>query len=71
MAEKDSHGVVIAYSGGDGDLTPIMHRPGMCWGLKAMKSEHWELFPNIDVGRDAGYRTCLNCLPDGKHDRIR
>ena len=60
---KLRHGVVIGYyEVGAGELVGI-HRPDGCqWGQEAMKADNWQLFPNLDVAREAGHYICQTCF---------
>ena len=65
MADKEAHGVVIAYHP-EGTEEPVaIHRPDGCmWGQQAMKSEKWQLFPNATVAEETGYWMCGRCFPE-------
>ena len=59
MAAKDTHGVVIAWSG-----TGRIHNPatGRNHGKPIMRSESWELFPNLSTAIAADLDPCYTCF---------
>ncbi len=67
MATKNrSHGVVVVYVASTLEGSRV-HRPeteGM-HGTHTMTTPHWELFPNLDTAKEAGYPLCPNCFPQG------
>ena len=59
MAAKERHGVVVVRVS-----TSIIHRPdsGINHGESALRSDDWELFPNIESAIEAKYSPCQSCL---------
>ena len=59
---KKSHGVVIVAAGWR------IHQPGSgrSHGAALLESGDWELFPNLETAKEAGYEPCYSCFPDGR-----
>ena len=59
MDAKQSHGVVII---GQSTGSSLIHKPHRAHGSDAMKSDDWELFPNLQTAIEAGNKICLSCF---------
>ena len=59
MGAKDSHGVVVVRVS-----RSTIHRPQPrgSHGIGAMMPDDWELFPNLDTAREAGFTPCKLCF---------
>ena len=57
VAALDSHGVVVVLVS-----TGVIHRPDFSYGMKALKEEDWELFPDLQSAQEAGAKTCGRCF---------
>ena len=59
MGNMNSHGVVVVMV-----KSGKIHRPesGGTHGLRAMRSEDWELFPSLHTALEADYLLCRKCF---------
>ena len=59
MAARTSHGVVVVRVS-----TQTIHQPesGSNHGYDALTTEDWELFPNIYVAMESGFKPCGSCF---------